>query len=120
MHEFGFNTPMKLLRRWDGQHGRVGAKCGLHPLIHTLLDFNLAQNAVAVSKWQKCGLKYVIHTTRARMEHKKAEPKLRSILWGMNSEITQRRGALTLLIYGLSVVLFPRSFSLKAVCSDPQ
>jgi len=24
----------------------VGAECGLHPLIHTLLKFNLAQNAV--------------------------------------------------------------------------
>ena len=24
----------------------MGADCGLHPLIHTVLDFNLAQNTV--------------------------------------------------------------------------
>jgi len=37
----------------------VGADCGLHPLIHTLLELNLAQ--------------YV-------ESRKKAEPKLRSVL----------------------------------------
>ena len=26
------------------QHGVVGADCALHPLIHTLLEFNLAQD----------------------------------------------------------------------------
>jgi len=41
------------------QNGGVGADCGLHPLIHTLLELNLAQ--------------YV-------ESRKKAEPKLRSVL----------------------------------------
>ena len=38
------------------------ANCGLHPLIHTLLKFTLAQNRVAKSQEVKCGLKYVIHS----------------------------------------------------------
>jgi len=37
-----------------------GAKCKLHPLIHTLPQKNLAQSVVDSSKWQKCGLKYVM------------------------------------------------------------
>ena len=40
----------------SGLYGRVGADCALHPLIHTLLDFNLAQDVEkkkAKSKLQK-------------------------------------------------------------------
>ena len=56
------------------------AECGLHPLIHTFLKFNLAQDVekkraerktphflslnqdiVAWSQGQECGLKYVMH-----------------------------------------------------------
>ena len=62
-------NPPRLLQKW-----------GLHPLIHTLLEFNLAQDIeekkakpvpphffslnqdiVAWSQGEKCGLKYVIH-----------------------------------------------------------
>jgi hypothetical protein len=71
----------------------VGANCGLHPLIHTLLKFTLAQNVekkeaeprtphilslnqniVAVSEWQKCGLKYVIQiASRPRQTNSKRQ-----------------------------------------------
>jgi len=34
----------------------------LHPLIHTLLKSNLAQDVVDISKVQKCGLKYVMQS----------------------------------------------------------
>ena len=40
----------------------AGANCGLHPLIHTCPLPDLTQDIVAVSKWQKCGLKYVMFT----------------------------------------------------------
>ena len=40
-----------------------GQNCGLHPLIHTLLKFNLAQRIVAWSQEVKCGLKYESHTS---------------------------------------------------------
>jgi hypothetical protein len=39
-----------------------GLNCRLHPLIHTFPLPDLTQNIVAVSKWQKCELKYVIFT----------------------------------------------------------
>jgi hypothetical protein len=38
------------------------AKCGLHPLIHTIPSGNSAQNLVAWSQDEKCGLKYVVHS----------------------------------------------------------
>ena len=60
--------------------------CGLYPLIHTLLEFTLAQDVekkeaeprtphflslnqdiVALSQEQKCGLKYVIRSFRKRV-----------------------------------------------------
>ena len=34
----------------DRQHGGVGANCGLHPLIHTLLGFNLVIDVVGTKK----------------------------------------------------------------------
>ena len=59
------------------------ANCGLHPLIHTLLEFSLAQDTenkkaeprtphflslnrdiVVGPQDEKCGLKYVIYTPR--------------------------------------------------------
>jgi hypothetical protein len=45
--------------RWAG--AKEG-NCRLHPLIYTFPPADLTQDIVAVSKWQKCGLKYVIHT----------------------------------------------------------
>ena len=60
-----------------------GANCGLHPLIHTLLDFTVAQDLekkkgepktphflslnqdiVAGSQKRKCGLKYDMYSLR--------------------------------------------------------
>jgi len=41
-----------------GQSGGMGANCGLHPLIHTLPQKNLAQNVGGVLKWPECRLKY--------------------------------------------------------------
>ena len=49
-------------RKWGGQHGGMGAECKLHPLIHTLPPKNQAQSVVDSSKYQKCGLKYVMFT----------------------------------------------------------
>ena len=73
------NVPNYRGRNSGGQPGEVGANCGLHPLIHTLLKFDLAQDVekkeaeprtphflrsnqdiVVRSQKQKCGLKYVI------------------------------------------------------------
>jgi len=49
-------------RKGDGQHGGMGADFVLYPLIHTLLGFALVQD----------------------VENKKAESKLRRVLWKMN------------------------------------
>jgi len=39
--------------------GQSLRNCELHPLIHTLLEFTLAQIIVVGSSGEKCGLKYV-------------------------------------------------------------
>ena len=44
------------------------AKWRLHPSIHTIASGNSAQNLVAWSKKEKCGLKYVIHNFRRVVE----------------------------------------------------
>jgi hypothetical protein len=51
-------------RKCGREHERVGADCGLHPLIHTFPSWNSAQNLVAWSQEGKCGLKYVMHSPR--------------------------------------------------------
>jgi len=38
-----------------GQSGGMGANCGLHPLIHTFLDFNLAQDIVIFQRFLDFG-----------------------------------------------------------------
>jgi hypothetical protein len=67
---------------------RGGAKWRLHPLIYTLLKFNLArdvekkqveprpphflslnQDIVARSQWAECALKYVIYTPGGPLQH---------------------------------------------------
>ncbi len=40
-------------RKCGREHERVGADCGLHPLIHTLLKFNVAQDIVACQREEK-------------------------------------------------------------------
>ncbi len=45
--EVGFvkrDEVLEATRKKVGQHGRVGADCGLHPLMHTFLKFNLVQD----------------------------------------------------------------------------
>ena len=93
--------------RWAG--AKEG-NCGLHPLIHTLLKFDLAQDVekkeaeprtphflrsiqdiVVRSQKQKCGLKYVMCGFWKVGWAKKGKSKLRSIFkngqppWGLNS-----------------------------------
>ena len=51
-HYFGRNFLQKKRVKWR-----------LHPLIHTFPSGNSAQNLVAWSQDEKCGLKYDIHTS---------------------------------------------------------
>ncbi len=77
------------------------AKCQLHPLIHTFLKFNLAQDVekkraerktqlllsldqdiVAWSQGQECGLKYVIHAPGRSVE--KESSRFRNLIPAVN------------------------------------
>ena len=48
---------LETTRKKVGQHGRVGADCGLHPLIHTLLEFGVApyveRQSTLLRFWQR-------------------------------------------------------------------